>query len=180
MDAMTLRNGIYAMHTRRLGSVAEMLVQRLVKLGKGRHILHDLFDDMQKHRVEVKFSAVRKKSEIAITEQTVLQAIAAAAAGEERMVDYGNWKNATFDSNIQQIKRKQFEVLYYGLFFSDVVLIFRITNAKIGHEIKYSDRQHFGNVGEGQFHINDRTLQYHLDNFLYKKLTYDQLLKLLK
>ena len=34
--------------------------------------------------------------------------------------------------------------------------------------------------GEGQFHINDRTLQYHLDNFLYKKLTYDQLLKLLK
>ena len=65
--------------------------------------------------------------------------------------------------------------------FSDVVLIFSINlNAKIGHEIKYSDRQHFGNVGEGQFHINDRTLQYHLDNFLYKKLTYDQLLKLLK
>ena len=31
MDAMTLRNGIYAMHTRRLGSVAEMLVQRLCK-----------------------------------------------------------------------------------------------------------------------------------------------------
>ena len=77
-----------------------------VKLGKGRHILHDLFDDMQKHRVEVKFSAVRKKSEIAITEQTVLQAIAAAAAGEERMVDYSNWKNATFDSNIQQIKEE--------------------------------------------------------------------------
>jgi hypothetical protein len=60
------------------------------------------------------------------------------------------------------------------------VLVFRITSAEIGHEIRYSDRQHFGNEGEGQFHVNNRTMQYHLDKFLYKKLTYTELLTLLQ
>ncbi len=137
------------------------------------------YDDVENKRVEVKFSVVTKKSQIPVTENTVLQAIEAAIS-EKRMVDFDEWANVTFDSNIQQIKRKQFDVLYYGLFFYDVVLVFRITNTNIGHEIRYSDRQHFGNEGEGQFHINNRTMQYHLDNFLYKKLTYAELLALLQ
>lgn len=179
MDARKLRDGIFAMRTRRVGSVAEMLVKRLVKLGKGRHFLHDLYDDVENKRVEVKFSVVTKKSEIPVTETTVLQAIEAATS-EKRMVDFDEWANVTFDSNIQQIKRKQFDVLYYGLFFYGVVLVFRITSADIGHEIRYSDSQHFGNKGEGQFHINNRTMQYHLDMFFYKKLTYPELLTLLQ
>jgi hypothetical protein len=117
MDDKALRDGIFALHTRRFGSVAEVLVQRLVKLGKGQNLFHDLYDDMRNHRVEVKFSVVRKKAEIPITEATVLKAIEGATS-EQRMVKFAEWEHVEFDCNIQQIKRAQFDVLYYGLFFS--------------------------------------------------------------
>ena len=89
------------------------------------------------------------------------------------------WDKFDFDCNIQQIKRKEFETLYYGVFFSDAVTIFRIKSEEIGSQIQYSDKQHKGNVGEGQFHINRRTMQVHLDEYLYQTLTYETLLQLL-
>jgi len=179
MDADTFRDGIFSLRTRRLGSVGETLVQRLLKLGKGKNVFHDLYDDAARKRIEVKFSVVSKKSEIAVTEKTVLQAIEGATS-EKRMVAFSGWKEAEFDCNIQQVKRAEFDILYYGLFFSDVIVIFRITSEEIGKAIQYSDKQHKGNVGEGQFHINRRTLQTHLDKYHYKTLTYDEFLKLLQ
>ena len=61
MNAKELRDGIFNLKTRRFGTVAEAMVQRLCKLNASSIIFHDLYDDMQKQRVEVKFSTVRKK-----------------------------------------------------------------------------------------------------------------------
>ena len=35
-------------------------------------------------------------------------------------------------------------------------------------EIMYSDHQHRGNTGEGQFHINNRTIETHLKKYTIK------------
>lgn len=43
----------------------------------------------------------------------------------------------------------------------------------------YSDKQHKGNVGEGQFHINQINFEYHIQNFLYRELSYEELYKIL-
>lgn len=64
-------------------------------------------------------------------------------------------------------------------FFADCIKIFRIKSSEIGPQICYSDKQHKGNVGEGQFHINQDTLQTHLDTYLYQTLTYEELFQLL-
>lgn len=178
MDAETLREGIFALNTRRFGSVTEVMIKRLAKLKKARSLFHDLYDDIQGQRVEVKFSVVTKKADIPVREDTVLACIE-QAIDENRMVSYGSWRGCHFDSNIQQIKKSEFDVLYYGLFFSDRILIFSLRSEQIDSHIYYSDKQHKGNVGEGQFHINQDTLQVHLDNHLYKELTYEELLKLL-
>jgi hypothetical protein len=178
MDGSTLRDGIFALYTRRLGSVAEVMVLRLAHLGKGKSLFHDLYDDVQQHRAEVKFSVVRKRAEIPVSEATVLQAIEGATS-EQRMVKFEDWASTDFDCNIEQIKRAEFDVLYYGLFFSDKVVLFKIMSGEIGPQIQYSDRQHKGNIGEGQFHINRRTMQVHLDRYHYRTLTYDELLALL-
>ena len=45
-------------------------------------------------------------------------------------------------------------------------------------DIMYSDHQHRGNQGEGQFHINNRTLETHLNKYIIKWLTYDELYNL--
>ena len=121
MNGTTLRDGIFALHTRRFGSVAEVMIQRLIHAAKARSQFHDLYDDSLKHRIEVKFSRIQKQSETTITEATVLQCIAEATAAN-RMVPFTQWQQFKFDSNIQQIKRTEFEILYYGLFFADCVL----------------------------------------------------------
>ena len=178
MTGETLREGIFSLNTRRFGTVAELLVARLARLGKGRSLFHDLYDDVRSQRAEVKFSRVLKKHERRVTEQTVLQCIAEATS-EQRMVAFSDWRSTHFDCNIQQIKRAEFEVLYYGLFFADEVPVFRIESQAIGSQILYSNKQHKGNVGEGQFHISEKTLQLHLDNYLYRSLSYGELLELL-
>ncbi len=183
MDGNTLRDGIFSLRTRRFGSVAECMIKRLEKCGKARNQFHDLYDDIRKRRFEVKFSVVMKAADTPITEDTVLQCIREATS-VERMVKFTEWGLFKFDCNIQQIKRAEFDVLYYGLFFSDSVKIFRIERLQImennrGGKIYYSDFQHKGNRGEGQFHINQDTLQTHLDNNLYRTLSYDELYNLL-
>ncbi len=183
MGGERLRDGIFALRTRRIGSVAECMIKRLLKYSKARSLFHDLYDDQCNHRIEVKFSVVQKKAEITVTEETVLRCVEEAIA-ENRMVAFPEWEQHKFDCNIQQVKRAEFDVLYYGLFFSDRIEVFRIESQEIkensqGGCIYYSDFQHKGNKGEGQFHISNRTLQIHLDRYHYKTLTYDQLYELL-
>jgi hypothetical protein len=101
------------------------------------------------------------------------------ATSEERLVAWNERLKVTFDCNIQQIKRGEFDDLYYGIFFSDCVAIFHIESGEIGSQIYYSDRQHKGNLDEGQFHVNQKTIQYHEEPYLYNKLSYDKLYKLL-
>jgi hypothetical protein len=179
MNGTTLRDGIFALHTRRFGTVAEVMIRRLIKCGKAKSQFHDLYDDAQRHRIEVKFSRVQKASETPINADTVLACIEEATSAN-RLVLFASWQTVAFDCNIQQIKRTEFDVLYYGLFFSDCVKIFRIVSNEIGSQIYYSDRQHKGNLGEGQFHINQDTLLVHLKNYLYQTLTYEELLELLR
>lgn len=183
MDGEKLRDGIFALRTRRIGSVGECMIKRLLKYSKGRSVFHDLYDDQLNHRIEVKFSVVQKEAETKVTEETVLRCIEESVA-QNRMVPFSEWQRHKFDCNIQQVKRAEFDVLYYGLFFSDCVKLFRIEKQEIkenskGGRINYSDRQHKGNVGEGQFHINCPLLQIHLDYYAYKTLSYGELYKLL-
>lgn len=44
----------------------------------------------------------------------------------------------------------------------------------------YSDKQHRKNKGEGQFHINNKTLQHHLDEYFEKEITFEDLYKMFK
>jgi hypothetical protein len=178
MDGDTLREGIFALNTRRFGSVAEVLIKRLVSLGKAKTQFHDLYDDYKKKRVEVKFSRALKKSELLVTEATVLQCVEAATS-EKRMVTWADRTRVEFDCNIQQVKRAEFDHLYYGIFFADCVAIFHITSEQIGPQIYYSDKQHKGNEGEGQFHLNQDTIAIHEKSYLYRSLTYAELLDLL-
>lgn len=42
----------------------------------------------------------------------------------------------------------------------------------------YSDFQHKGNEGEGQFHLNQKTIGWHLENKFVQWLTYGELYEL--
>ena len=180
MSADKLRQAIFDINTRRFGTVCEAIVMRIAEVGKGLNQFHDLYCDKTENRIEVKFSRVQRKAEVPITPSTVVTAIL-AELDENRTVNFSDWQGAQFDCNIQQVKCSEFDVLYYGLFFWDKLLIFRMTctDVKSDKNVFYSDKQHKGNIGEGQFHINARTFAHHLATYCTHQLTYEELLTIL-
>ena len=178
MTPEQLRDGIFSLNTRRFGTIAEIMVKKLKAFGKAQNLFHDLFDNLTGQRIEVKFSRVGQNLE-KLTEDNLLECIR-KEVGTDRRVSFSNWSTHKFLCNIQQVKKTEFDVLYYGMFFDDCIKIFRIFPTEIDSTIGYADKQHKGNVGEGQFHITEKNLQSHLERFYVQTLNYEQLLGLLK
>ena len=162
--------GIFSLNTRRFGTLAELMIQLMYKLSDSKNLAFDK-KDKNNSKIEIKFSRVMKKDKERIK---IKNAIAQAknANIKERMVKYND--KAKFDCNIQQIKTKEFDVLYYGLFFDDKVLIYKINSKDVKSIPGYSNKQHRGNEGEGQFHINDININVH-KKYLDKTLSYEDL-----
>ena len=67
-----------------------------------------------------------------------------------------------------------------GLFFADKIEVYKMTSDEVLDCPGYSDKQHRGNEGEGQFHLNESNIEYHRRNFLERVLTYVDLYNLLE
>ena len=179
MNIRTFRDGIFALHTRRFGTVAEIMVKKIFSLEKAKKNSYDKLDITQNKRVEIKFSRVMKANEVAINEKTIIDQCLKANLSDRALTEKGA-QQYPFDCNIQQIKCKEFDILYYGLFFTDIIYIFKMTSQEVKKCVGYSDKQHRGNRGEGQFHINNDTFSYHVKNYLIKKMDYLELYNLFK
>ena len=179
-EIIDFRNGIFELKTRRFGKVAELMIQKIFDLKESDSIFYDL-KAKTKEKIEVKFSRVLKKCDSNINFKNLLSSVIASNI-ENRTLTFEEAKKNVFDCNIQQVKRKEFDYLYYGCFFEDRILICKIKSDKIASDpnIFYSDHQHKDNVGEGQFHINNSTLEHHLNEYFVKWLTYEELYNLFK
>lgn len=173
------RDGIFALRTRRFGTVSELMIERLYSLSLSRSQFHDRYDEKNSSRVEVKFSTVMKKNEAVITAENIIDQCKKAILANRALksTEIGEYK---FDCNIQQIKRSEFDILYYGLFFADKIAIFKIKSSEILTCYGYSDFQHKGNAGEGQFHLNQDSISHHLKYHFIRWLTYEELFSLFK
>lgn len=176
MNIQEFINGIFSLRTRRFGTVAEYMMKALIEVNMSGDLAYDL-SDSENNRIEVKFSTVMKKNKSTITEENVIQQILDATV-EHRMMNSHEIYSLPFDCNIQQVKTAEFDVLYYGLFFQDKIAIFKVKSEDVFSLPNYSNKQHRGNEGEGQFHLNTGTIQYHLDNQLYCWLSYEELYEL--
>lgn len=173
------RDGIFALRTRRFGTVAEIMIKKLYDLEESSSLAYDKRDRYSKDRIEVKFSTVMKENDDKIRDTNVIEQCKKANLANRAMKssDIGIY---SFDCNIQQVKRKEFDILYYGLFFADVIEIYKMTSDEILDCPGYSDKQHRGNEGEGQFHLNESNIEYHRRNFRERILTYAELYHLLQ
>lgn len=170
------RSGIFALNTRRFGTVAELMIKQLYEFENSHSKYYDLYDEKHKKRIEVKFSTVKRKDKTSITLENVISQCTMANILDRALSSPEIEKNK-FDCNIQQIKRSEFDILYYGLFFTDKIKIYKMTSDEVRACPGYSDKQHKGNKGEGQFHINNKTIEYHKKHHI-KSLTYEELYNL--
>ncbi|NMA83623.1 MAG: hypothetical protein GX962_07150, partial [Epulopiscium sp.] len=124
------KDGIFALRTRRFGTVAELMIRKLYNKSNAQNQFHDLYDDVNDKRVEVKFSTVMKKNREVINEFNLIQQCLEANLANRAMKskEIGIYP---FDCNIQQVKRREFDILYYGLFFADKIAIFSMESSEI-------------------------------------------------
>lgn len=172
------RDGIFALRTRRFGTVAELMIEALYNFTKSQNQFHDRYDEVGHQRIEIKFSTVMKANEAVISRSNSIDQCKKANLGN-RALNSTDMYNYDFDCNIQQVKRLEFDVLYYGLFFADRIAIFKMRSNEILSCFGYSDKQHKGNEGEGQFHLNRSSINYHMQNHFVQWLTYEELYDLL-
>lgn len=171
------RDGIFALRTRRFGTVAEIMIQKLYKLKDSCSLAFDKMSIGNNERIEVKFSTVMKENDDKIREDNIIEQCYKANIANRAMAST-EVNSHRFDCNIQQIKRKEFDILYYGLFFADKIEIFKMSTDQILSCSGYSDKQHRGNLGEGQFHLNQDNIDYHRTHYFVKSLSYEELYNL--
>ena len=61
MDSNQLQQAIFGLHTRRFGTVAEIMVKKMIKATDSDQLSFDLFDNSDGSRIECKFSRVQRK-----------------------------------------------------------------------------------------------------------------------
>ena len=171
------RDGIFALRTRRFGTVAELMIETLYSFNKSQNQFHDRYDDFTESRIEIKASTVLKKHEERVLEDNIIDQCIKANLGN-RAMNSTHLTTFAFDSNIQQIKTTEFDILYYGLFFADRIAIFKMNNEEVLSCPGYSNKQHKGNEGEGQFHVTEKNIDFHMKNYFVQWNTYEELYNL--
>jgi hypothetical protein len=177
MEEIKLRDAIFSLHTRKFGAVVEKLVERILEefgfiVEKSNDLSYDR--KINNEEDEIKGSRVLGKSVLNLENDNIVESLLEHETN--RFVNTVDNSNVEWDCNVQQIKTKLFNTLWYVLFFGDCVAIFKIGADEIitDKNISYSNKQHRGNEGEGQFHVTNKNIKYHLDNYLVKKITYTE------
>lgn len=177
MEEIKLRDAIFSLHTRKFGAVVEKLVERILEefgfiVEKSSDLSYDR--KINNEEDEIKGSRVLGKSVLNLENDNIIESLLEHETN--RFVNTVDDYSVEWDCNVQQIKTKLFNTLWYVLFFGDCVAIFKIGADEIitDKNISYSNKQHRGNEGEGQFHVTNKNIKYHLDNYLVKKITYTE------
>jgi len=174
------REGIINLNTRQFGRFVELIVKLIKGFKDSTDLDFDLYDSKRKKTIEVKSSRVFKKQKINFKLNNLYDLII-NNTNKNRLLKTNQVNTEKFDCNIQQIKSNLFDELYYLLFFYDKIEVFLIKKDQIKKDkkLKYSDKQHKGNKGEGQFHVNQDTYSYHKKKYFKQAITYTEIKRLL-
>lgn len=182
------KQGIFSLRTN-FGELSQLMIQIDFGLQPSEDNSYDL-KDAAGNRFEVKFSRAYKKS-VPITANNAIE-VCMNCSSTVYALSEAEKAGANYDCNIQQLKPRCFDYLYYGVFFSDKVEIFCAPRADFPSNVeafaanKSSARkklpgyalQHKGGE-ECQFHIKRTTHKHHRENYHVKDITYEDLYELL-
>lgn len=169
------KRGIFNLRTN-FGELAQIMIKKKYGFQNSNDKYYDLYDNDK--RIEVKFSRAIEK-EPPMNEKNAIE-LCVKASKLNRIVSSNEATQKKFDCNIQQVKPKEFDILYYGVFFEDCIEIFIAESSQISQIPLFCSVQHKNNVGEGQFHIKRTNITYHREKHKCEIITYEELFELLK
>ena len=177
------KQGIFSLRTN-FGEFAQLMIQKDMGLHAADDGSYDLKDD-DGRKIEVKFSRAYKK--VSLTEENAID-ICTNSSSTVYDSSEAEARTANYDCNIEQLKPRCFDSLYYGVFFSDKIEVFHAPRSEFPDSVdsfvadKEAARkklpgyalQHKGGE-ECQFHIKKTTHKHHRKNYHVKDITYEEL-----
>lgn len=166
------QRGIFALGTN-FGELAQLMIQKLEGFTPANGKYYDLLDT-EGNKIEVKFSRAKKK--LKPLKDSNLIDYCLSSTVDSRAMQESEASTVCFDCNIQQLKPNEFDILYYGIFFKDSIVIFKATSEEVVNMPGYSI-QHKGG-SEYQFHINKSNFKTHMrekTGYFHMRITYQQL-----
>lgn len=129
-------------------------------------------------RIEVKFSRAKRKGAIQATDSPL--DLIMRPRHDDLVYLHEALDGEPFACNLQHIKPSEFDLLFFGIYFADRVLVFLLTKDDLQDPNLCFGRQSLGNVLEGQFRVDNRNLAYHMDNYHLLTLSFSDTLTLFK
>jgi hypothetical protein len=175
MHPEVFRDAVCRLPTRRFGILSECLCRRLLGAPRSTSSAYDLGGPDR--RIECKFSVARHRSP-RFESDDLLASVARFAAEGDRLLAFDQWSSADFACNIQCIKPSEFDLLYYGIFFSDLIAVFSAESGLIGTPClpAHPQAHHSTHL---QFHLNRFNLSWHLRERLHATITWVEVVRLL-
>jgi len=136
---------LYDLSSRKFGSVwAETHIKTVVpKLITSTTSDFDFLLPPENIRIEVKASrATDSKSNKSFAEKSILFS-----------------SDKKYDMNFQQIKPRLCDVFIWVGIWRDLIQYWVLSSFEVEHNSSYTDKQHKGNVGEGQLHIKPQNIK---------------------
>lgn len=168
---MKFKDGLINLNTRKFGTVMELIIQKLYGFSDSNTIAYDKYDKVL-GRIEIKFSRALNRNSV---EKISLDNLVLVCENFYNSPLVDSFSNDDFWCNIEQVKPLEFDVLYFGILFNDCIEIYSITSHDINNMKYFNDKQHRGNVGEGQFHIKRDNINYFRNNYLIDSFTWEEL-----
>lgn len=181
LSADDFRDGIFLAPSRTYGEqYLEPIIRYkfgLLRSGSGN------FDakDSNGTRYEIKGAKVLTQNEKSHTFESLYDAIVShvEASMPKRANSTDEFASGETDAvpNIQNVKRSDFDVLYYCLLFSDCMAIFKIKRDEIENIPGWSGKHgRYDKLGEnGQFTISPARFKWHLDNTLVEICQWEEI-----
>jgi hypothetical protein len=175
MTSEELQRALFLIQPKSFGDASKLLVAKY--LGGIAQPDSSPFDvDWNGNRAELKMARVRGRAPQTIRDDNLTGILGWYAQNFDRAVPFGHATKTPFTADFMYIKPSLFDVLVYGLFFKDAVLLFSADAGRVGLLSGWREspgRFHDGNCA---IHLTNTTLKWHVDNQFYSKASYGELL----
>lgn len=173
-----ISNNLMNMAPKKIGTILEKIVRAEFSIDVNGHINAENDGLCQVSTIEIKSSRAMFE-----TDSDKKASLYSFVANYQRgLVSLADLETSNFVCNIQQVKPKLFNRLYYVLLVKEGLLIFKIANNQIVNDsnITYSNKQHRGNTDEGQFHIKKSNINYHIETYYDRMIGWERIIDILQ
>ena len=162
---------LFSLSPRPFGDMGEEIVKMVIpSLSERKDHTHDASENGK--RVEIKCSRALLSRKVNCLQDLLIEDFSVRAASLDQIISEGR-----VDCIFEHIKTRYFDDLYYSIFTSDMLLVFKISSTELIEDknITFCNRQTRDAEGDGQFHVKKNNIEYHIKKYLVKEISYGKL-----